>query len=54
MSELDLGEREEGRRGVELALDGGDASLLALRSEGANEGTVGVLVRSDEPSVSVS
>lgn len=41
-------------RGVELALDEGEASLLVLFSEGAKEVLVGVLVRREDESVSVS
>jgi hypothetical protein len=45
----------EGRmRGVELALDGAEASLLTLLSDGANEGLVGVLAMKDEESFSIS
>ena len=41
-------------RGVELALDGGEASLLALFSDGAKDGFVGVLERIEDESVSAS
>lgn len=41
-------------RGVELALEGGEASLLAVFSDGAKEGLVGVRVRREEESVSTS
>ena len=38
-------------RGVELALEGGEASVLELFSEGMKEVLVGVLVASDTESV---